>query len=91
MILKAALATLLVATLLLGCSVPERASFKEAYFAYLAAVEGKASGEKIDEMLTELGWSREELEQKVERIRYSDPEGFTALLNEYRASTGLPK
>ncbi len=91
MILKAAITLLVIATLLLGCSAPERASFKEAYFAYLAAVEGKASSEKINRLLTELGWSREELERKVERIRYSDPEGFTALLNEYRANTGLPK
>jgi|GEM_PF-4168292 len=91
MILKAALTLLIITTLLLGCSAPERASFKEAYFAYLAAVEGKANGDEIDDMLTDLGWTRAELERKVERIRYSDPEGFTALLNEYRASTGLPK
>lgn len=88
---KAVIAVLIIATLLSGCSAPERATFKEAYFAYLAAVEIAATSEDIGEILSELGWSREELERKVQRVRHSDPEGFTALLNEYRARTGLPR
>jgi uncharacterized lipoprotein NlpE involved in copper resistance len=88
---KAVIAVLVVVIMLLGCSAPERTTFKEAYFAYLAAVEIAVSSEDISEILSELGWSREELERKVQRIRHSDPEGFTALLNEYRARTGLPK
>jgi hypothetical protein len=82
---------LLAPLLLAACDSGHRADLQEAYFAYLDARTAEAGEEEIGAVLGGLGWTAEELEDAVERLRSEDPEGFRGLIDAYRASRGLPR
>ncbi len=78
----------LLALLVAACDEEHPASLRDAYFAYLDA---RSTRGDTRQALEGLGWTVDELESAVNRLRSEDPEGFRALMDAYRASRGLPK
>ena len=85
---RACLVFVLLALLAAACDEEHPASLRDAYFAYLDA---RSTGGDTQQALEGLGWTVDDLESAVDRLRSEDPEGFRALMDAYRASRGLPQ